>query len=75
MDVNNHSPQFEKQSYQFGVLESDAIGRTGQFLGEVKATDRDHGDNGRLFYAIASVRAREYFTIQNVSKRCYQVAL
>lgn len=44
-DLNDHLPRFEKDSYQFNLMENSSIGT---FIGQVKAFDRD--TNATIFY-------------------------
>ena len=49
VDLNDHSPQFERQTYTANVPENAALG---SLVATVRATDRDSGDNGALEYQL-----------------------
>jgi hypothetical protein len=40
ININEYSPQFEKDNYEFYINENETM----QFIGQVKAYDRDYGD-------------------------------
>jgi hypothetical protein len=41
ININEYSPQFEKDHYEFNLNENETI----KFVGQVKAHDRDYGDS------------------------------
>ena len=47
--VNEHAPQFLKDSYNFTVSEFALLGHS---IGHVNATDSDHGTNGQFIFEI-----------------------
>ena len=49
IDLNDHSPQFDRQTYTANVPENAA---PGTLVAAVRATDRDSGDNGALEYQL-----------------------
>ena len=49
LDVNDNSPLFSKDIYEFMIKEEQPIGTT---LGKVIATDKDLGDAGVVTYQI-----------------------
>ena len=51
-DINDNSPQFDREVYNFGPLEGDE--EVGHFLGTVSCTDRDLGSNSDTQYDISS---------------------
>ena len=56
---SEYEPNFELKTISIG--ESDHNNRT---LGNIKATDKDHGKNGQLKYQIDSQAMRKYFKIK-----------
>jgi hypothetical protein len=44
INVNEYSPQFEKEDYVFSLYEN-STNETSRFIGQVKAYDRDYGDH------------------------------
>ena len=48
-DVNDNAPEFERESYAVQLLES---GEAGREVVQVRATDRDAGQNGAVSYRI-----------------------
>ena len=55
MDSNNHDPKFENSKYHFNITWSSELNQNFSKsikIGEVKATDEDDYDDGRLFYGI-----------------------
>ena len=66
--MNNNSPIFSQEVYYFRVMENDLSGHLGQVVGQILATDRDGGDNGRVTYYLTSRSARGLFNISEV--RC-----
>lgn len=61
MDINDNSPVFENNSYQFQIYEEVEIGTE---VGEVVATDNDSGDLGRVVYSISD---NDKFTINSTT--------
>ena len=51
LDINDRAPEFSESEYQFSVSENAKIGST---VGQVVAEDLDDGDNGVVFYYLAS---------------------
>jgi len=49
IDANDHSPQFDRASYTFNVMENNNINYT---VGRITATDLDSGSNAQLEYSI-----------------------
>jgi hypothetical protein len=49
VDVNDHYPEFDKDKYETSIGENSALPAP---LLRVHATDRDHGDNGKVSSAI-----------------------
>jgi len=49
IDANDHSPQFDRASYTFDVMENNNINYT---IGPITATDLDSGSNAQLVYSI-----------------------
>ena len=56
-DVNDHHPEFDKDQYETSVLENSALPAP---LLRVVATDKDHGENSRIIYSLASKSENEY---------------
>jgi len=56
-DVNDNSPQFERETYNVDVPENITIGST---VVRLVATDRDNGENGRVLYRLVC-EARELY--------------
>lgn len=55
ININEYSPEFEKDHYEFFVNENQTI----QFIGQVKAYDRDYGD--KITYSLSNYE--DIFTI------------
>lgn len=51
LDINDHTPVFEKPWYTFDISEGDY---TNMVLGKIVATDEDYGDNGNITYNLVS---------------------
>ncbi|GAB1601583.1 protocadherin-11 X-linked-like [Argonauta hians] len=51
LDQNDNTPIFQKQTYEFHILEAEAVGST---VGCVIATDTDIDENGAVSYTIES---------------------
>jgi hypothetical protein len=49
LDVNDHAPVFNKESYQFDVNENAPIGH---IIGTIFTTDKDINDNARVSYSV-----------------------
>lgn len=64
LDSNNHLPQFSRPYYALNVVEGTAIGT---ILGEVTATDDDHGENAQITYNIAGDHPSDEFRINPFS--------
>lgn len=56
-DANDNAPHFDNQTYQVEVFENIALDST---VIVVHATDRDHGDNGRLVYELSETSSAEF---------------
>ena len=63
MDVNDHSPRFIDGDAEIGLSESAEIGYS---VYQVKATDQDIGDNGKISYQYSSTvkkSAKDLFSL------------
>ena len=60
-DINDNSPTFNKNPYQFSVTEDKAVNYV---FGLVSATDRDVGSNGKLRYSIISGAGKDDFRME-----------
>ena len=49
IDKNDNEPVFKKSKYSFNVSEDVAVKTN---IGQVVATDKDEGSNGRVVYSI-----------------------
>ncbi|XP_015586375.2 cadherin-related tumor suppressor [Cephus cinctus] len=63
-DVNDNTPQFQRQPYRFPVSEGAAIGT--QLL-RVYTTDADEGLNGDVFYSLEAGNQHGHFTIDEAT--------
>lgn len=63
-DVNDNTPTFTTNPYNFNKSENTAVGTT---IGTVVATDADIGDSGRIIYSIFSGDVNSKFTIDRTS--------
>lgn len=52
IDANDHSPNFQKSSYEKDLYEDLTAGNS---VFSVSARDKDYGDNGKIVYSIANV--------------------
>lgn len=69
MDSNNHDPKFENSKYYFNVTLSSELNENlnkSIKIGEVKATDEDDYDDGRLFYAILAFTHSYYHNLFSI---------
>jgi hypothetical protein len=60
INVNEYSPQFEKDSYEFSIKENETI----EYIGQVKAYDRDYGDT--ITYSLTNYE--DLFTIDQYGR-------
>jgi len=56
VDVNDHGPKFEQDSYSVSIREGISVGST---VLSVRATDQDSGKNGELVYSIVNPHETE----------------
>ena len=49
LDVNDNAPEFTESSYEFEVLEDEAVD---SFISTISATDEDEGSNGEVTYEL-----------------------
>ncbi|KAM8974291.1 protocadherin Fat 2 isoform 2-T2 [Pelodytes ibericus] len=59
-DSNDHSPHFVRSMYEVNLPDSSPVGTE---VVQVRATDKDQGDNGKIQYAIQSGNMEGYFSI------------
>lgn len=59
-DSNDNIPHFQKQKYEFHIVENLPAG---VIIGSVKAIDKDSGENGRIFYHIVDGNQEKAFTL------------
>ena len=69
VDVNNHDPEFQEQTYYFSIEENDQNADVGQLVGQVIAIDEDRGYNSLVEYYISTSNVQDVFTITDVSKK------
>lgn len=62
MDVNDNSPVFSQDQYEFILREHSPVG---EVLATVTATDRDAGSNAMLTYSLSTGAGQ--FTINNAT--------
>lgn len=56
LDVNDNPPKFENTTYRVEILENATVGSV---LTSVRAHGLDHGDNGRIRYALPAALAEK----------------
>ncbi|CAD5123667.1 DgyrCDS11989 [Dimorphilus gyrociliatus] len=66
-DENDNDPIFEKELYKTEVTENKPINR---FIAQVKAIDKDSGDNGKVSYSLDAA-SQAYFNIIADSGKIY----
>lgn len=62
MDVNDNSPVFSQDQYEFSLREHSPVGEA---LATVTATDRDVGSNAMLTYSLSTGAGQ--FTVNNAT--------
>ena len=70
-DVNDNSPRFMVDSYDFHLNEAAAVGTP---VGQVIAVDEDEGLNGRLRYSIPSGHGASLFSIDDVGVFLFMIS-
>ena len=60
IDVNDNSPQFEKEFYNFTVFENATVPTV---IGKVFATDADSGKNGKVHYSMVTTTTADLFLL------------
>ncbi|ESO07154.1 hypothetical protein HELRODRAFT_76594, partial [Helobdella robusta] len=63
IDVNDNVPQFERNDYIFSLKENSP---SGIFVGTIKATDLDQGDNGAVTYRLINDSTLYFFMEPNI---------
>eukprot|EP00111_Clytia_hemisphaerica_P005933 TCONS_00017188-protein len=63
-DINDNDPEFYESSYTVNIPEDLA---NGQMVIKVNGTDKDEGDNGRLWYRIVNGNGANKFQINNMT--------
>ena len=69
-DVNDEAPLFHAREVNFYVVENVAIGTV---VGEVRAEDRDSGENGRVNYYLVGGNVFSLFTVNPATGRIQTV--
>lgn len=68
-DVNEFSPEFDQDSYEFNVTENI---EAGGFIGKVKANDKDYSDANHLRFSIEGIiNYYYYYQVLLLSSRVY----
>ena len=62
LDVNDNSPVFSQDQYEFSLREHSPVGEA---LATVTATDRDVGSNAMLTYSLSTGAGQ--FTVNNAT--------
>ena len=62
LDINDHTPTFDKNSYTADVFENQLIGVD---ILQINATDRDYKENGTVLYSIISGNDMGLFEIES----------
>ncbi|KAJ8718783.1 hypothetical protein PYW07_016339 [Mythimna separata] len=60
VDDNDNAPRFAQPSYQFSIKENLL---PGVIIGTVKATDKDSGENGKVYYHVLEGNQEGAFTV------------
>lgn len=64
LGINEYSPQFSKEIYNYTVSEKTALST---IIGSVEATDIDHGSNGEFIYMMYGGSGSSYFSVNMTS--------
>ncbi|PAA62812.1 hypothetical protein BOX15_Mlig027089g1 [Macrostomum lignano] len=77
IDANDNEPRFSQPEFRLPDLPEDAFEKSGQArlaVGQLEASDRDSGDNGRIEFSLLSGQGSDWFAVDPNNGTVYQTA-